>query len=825
MWCGAGPTDVWSYAPCVFQTVGATMLLPVALVVAYRQCSLVNRLCRERSRRRLSLGTARFANALLTVLLIAIHVAWITVLSVPHPRTSPFEWYFNVGMVLSWLLTLGVLSWGYALWIPVRVRTVAVFGVVVYWGCGLAFFARYWRLLDSVEWVEWLGLGAIVVGSLASTAIIIIEQSRPPSEEEQPFIDVTYRDVENGDAKRGQSWLELFARALLYVWPKTWGLQFRVIVCIILLICVRGINLSVAIFYGKVINVLAKISTAPVGSTPGRLLLEATKGGFGEALYPWVMLYLIALFFTGTGTGTGSILSSARQYLFFPITQDAYRRISAELFSHVLNLDLKYHLERKTGEVIRVMDRGTAAIQSVLSTVVFNVGPQLVDMVIAIIYVCAFVQGWIGIIIIVTLAIYLPLTVYLSEMRRTLKQELNKRDNEKSFKATDALLNYETVKYFNNEDYEIQQFCSVVADYQKIEFKWMSMFFLLNVLQSLVMVAGMIGGILLCVRSVVRREISVGDVTVFLTLLRQLYAPLNFLGTYYRMIQNNATDMENMFDLMDQLPSIKDAPDAKPLKVKEGQIEFDDVSFSYHADRPILDGVSFKVNGGGSIAIVGSTGSGKSTVLRLLFRLYETNSGSVKIDGQNVDDVTQKSLQRAMSYVPQDTVLFNDTIMNNIRYGDVNASDEEVIEVAKMAAIHDKIVERFPAKYETVVGERGLRLSGGEKQRVAFARAMLKNTPILLLDEATSALDSITEKKLQEAMFQLRQKRTIVVVAHRLSTVMDADLIVVMRDGEVVEIGSHPQLVAQNGLYAEMWTKQQESSITNDKSFASMSDI
>ncbi|GLC47382.1 hypothetical protein PLESTB_001360600 [Pleodorina starrii] len=651
----------------------------------------------------------------------------------------------------------------------------------------------------------------------------------------------------DGDDADKTTWISLFVEACAYVWPESFWLQARAVACLLLLVAMRFLNLAVPILYKKVVDRLAAGSGAGGGGVSqqpdanrglgldlglGRLLAGAGAGwwpgpalesgsapgpsgsdpeglSFGALVWPWVVLYLAAVFFQGgAGGGVVGFINNIRSYLWIPVSQDSYRRISLRTFDHVLGLDLTFHLRKKTGEVTKVVDRGTNAMQNLLATVLFNILPQMFDVLAAATYLAQALEPTIAIIVFVTVGSYIPLTVFITEWRGKLRREMNQTDQVKSGRATDALLNYETVKYFSNERHESQQYAAAIDAYQLAEFKSMSSINLLNVVQSAIMFCGIASGLLVCAGGVSAHVLTVGDTVLFLSLMAQLYGPLNFFGSYYRTIQQYMIDMENLLELLGRRSVVEDSPAARELVMNKGELSFDDVCFQYEPGSQVLRNVSFRVPGGRTIAFVGATGSGKSTITRLIFRFYDVSSGAVRIDGQDVREVTQSSLRRAVGMVPQDTVLFNDTILHNIRYGNLSATDEQVYEAAKLACIHDTIVNRFPKKYETVVGERGLRLSGGEKQRVAFARALLKNPTMLVLDEATSALDTITEKKIQSALSDLRSERTTVIVAHRLSTIADADIIVVMATGRVVELGGHAELLERGGLYAEMWARQ-----------------
>ncbi|KAG2483230.1 hypothetical protein HYH03_017887 [Edaphochlamys debaryana] len=662
----------------------------------------------------------------------------------------------------------------------------------------------------------------------------------------------------DGDGEEGdeRTWLSLFGDACTYVWPEERGLQARALGCLGLLVCMRVVNLAVPILYKHVVDILARATAAAAashsshaatggGALPGpkphhgahpgpgsRPLLDlmqafgwmqgssdpaqglltadpdpagpASGYTLGQLVWPWIALYLTAVFFQGgAGGGIVGFINNVRSFLWIPVTQDAYRRISLRVFDHVMDMDLSFHLRKKTGEVTKVVDRGTNAMQNILSTILFSILPQIFDVLAAATYLAQALEPTIAIIVFVTVGSYIPLTIIITEWRGKLRREMNQTDQVKSARATDALLNYETVKYFTNEKHESCQYAAAIAAYQSAEFRSQSSINVLNVVQSAIMFCGISSGLVVCAAGVSAGSLTVGDAVLFLSLMAQLYGPLNFFGSYYRTIQQYMIDMENLLELLNRRPGVTDSPTARELVVGKGEVSFDDVSFQYEeAGQVVLRGVSFRVTGGKTLALVGATGSGKSTITRLVFRFYDVASGAVRVDGQDVRSVTQASLRRA------DTVLFNDTILHNIRYGNLAATDEQVFEVARLACIHDTIVNRFPKGYDTIVGERGLRLSGGEKQRVAFARALLKNPAILVLDEATSALDTITEKKIQTALAELRSERTTIIVAHRLSTIADADLIVVMAGGKVAQSGSHSGLLAEGGLYADMWARQ-----------------
>lgn len=461
------------------------------------------------------------------------------------------------------------------------------------------------------------------------------------------------------------------------------------------------------------------------------------------------------------------------------------------------------------------MDRGTSSIVNLLNSILFNIVPTLVDIGIACVFFVLMFDIWFGLIVFITMASYIMFTILITEWRASFRRAMNDQDNKLTTKAVDSLLNFETVKYYGAEKYELENYESILSSFQRVDLKNQLSLYLLNTTQNVVITVGLLVGCILCISEIMDKEMTVGDFVLFLAYITQLYGPLNWFGTYYRVIQQNFVDMEKLFELFDEKPEVQDAENAKTLIVKKGEIEFDNVSFSYHEGKAALKNISLKIAGGSVVAFVGPSGSGKSTLVRLLFRFYDVPHGRIIIDGQDVKSVTCASLRQAMGVVPQDTVLFNETVKYNIGYGKIGASDHEIEEACKAAQIHDRI-KSFPDGYETRVGERGLRLSGGEKQRVAIARTLLKNPPIVILDEATSALDSNTERQIHDSLIHLTKGKTTIVVAHRLSTIVHADQIFVLENGSIVERGTHSQLVKLNSLYASMWKKQ----LSKDKAIA-----
>ncbi|XP_017781479.1 PREDICTED: ATP-binding cassette sub-family B member 6, mitochondrial [Nicrophorus vespilloides] len=586
-----------------------------------------------------------------------------------------------------------------------------------------------------------------------------------------------------------------------FLWPKKdCFLQFRVLFCLCLLAGGRVINLYVPIFNKMIVD---SMTVAPISFR-----------------WDWILIYVTFKFLQGGGTGGMGLLNNLRSFLWIRIQQYTTREVEVELFRHLHSLSLRWHLGRKTGEVLRIMDRGTDSINNLLSYIIFSISPTIIDIIIACIFFVSSFNVWFGLIVFVTMLLYIISTIAVTEWRTKFQRRMNLADNATRARSMDSLINFETVKYYGAEGYEVEAFKDAVLNFQKEEWKSIVTLNILNTVQNIIICCGLLAGSLLCVHLVVdEAKLSVGDYVLFASYIIQLYTPLNWFGTYYRAIQKNFVDMENMFDLLKENQEVIDAPGAGPLIVKRGVVEFNNVSFGYLPERMILKKVTFNVPEGKTLALVGPSGSGKSTIIRLLFRFYDVQTGSIIIDGQNVKTITQESLRRAIGVVPQDTVLFNNTIKYNVKYGRLSAEDVDVINAAKAADIHERILT-FPDAYDTQVGERGLRLSGGEKQRVAIARTILKAPTIVLLDEATSALDTQTERNIQGALGEVCTNRTTIIVAHRLSTIIHADEILVLKEGEIVERGRHEYLVGQDGEYAKMWSDQ----LKNEKNAESVNE-
>ncbi len=497
-----------------------------------------------------------------------------------------------------------------------------------------------------------------------------------------------------------------------------------------------------------------------------------------------------------------------REYFFAKVTQRAVRTVALKVFRHLHALSLRFHLNRQTGGVTRDIERGTRGISSLVSYTLFSILPTLVEITLVLAYLGTQYDIWFSLITIVALVVYIAFTVIVTEWRTNFRRTMNDLDSKANVRAIDSLLNYETVKYFGNEEYEAQRYDEGLQRYERAAVRSQTSLTLLNTGQSLIIATAVTLMLWRATLGVINGTMSLGDLVLVNAFMIQLYIPLNFLGVIYRELKQSLADMEKMFGLLDQHREVADAPGARPLQIARAELQFSQVDFSYEAKRQILFGVDFTVAAGTTTAIVGHSGSGKSTLARLLFRFYDVDQGAIRIDGQDIREVTQQSLRSAIGIVPQDTVLFNDSIAYNIAYGRPGASHDEIVAAARAAYIHDFILS-LPDGYETTVGERGLKLSGGEKQRVAIARTLLKNPAILLFDEATSALDSHAEQAIQAQLKEIARDRTTLVIAHRLSTVVDAHQILVMSHGRIVERGTHAELLALQGLYAQMWQRQQ----------------
>ena len=503
-----------------------------------------------------------------------------------------------------------------------------------------------------------------------------------------------------------------------------------------------------------------------------------------------------------------TLFTELREFVFAKVTQHAVRTVALKVFRHLHALSLRFHLNRQTGGMTRDIERGTRGISSLVSFTLYSILPTLVEITLVIGYLMLHYDIWFAGITIVALVVYIGYTVGVTEWRTNFRRTMNDLDSKANTRAVDSLINYETVKYFGNEDYEAQRYDHSLQRWETAAVKSQTSLSILNTGQALIIAIAVTLILWRATQGVIDGKMTLGDLVLVNAFMIQLYIPLNFLGVIYREIKQSLADMERLFSLLDQHREIADSPRARPLSVRHAEVRFSHVDFSYEAKRQILFDVDFTIPGGTTTAVVGHSGSGKSTLSRLLFRFYDINAGQITIDGQNLRDIEQASLRKAIGIVPQDTVLFNDTIEYNIAYGKPDASKGEIIAAAKAAYIHD-FIESLPDGYATMVGERGLKLSGGEKQRVAIARTLLKNPAILIFDEATSALDSKAEQAIQAQLKEIAKNRTTLVIAHRLSTIADAAQILVLDHGHIVERGTHQQLLAANGAYAQMWARQQ----------------
>ncbi|HEX4407263.1 MAG TPA: ABC transporter ATP-binding protein/permease [Xanthobacteraceae bacterium] len=593
---------------------------------------------------------------------------------------------------------------------------------------------------------------------------------------------------------------------LLHLWPYIWpadrrDLKARVVLATVLLFVAKFATVAVPFTFKWATDALAGRGTAPVA--PNNWLA-------------WVFAAPIAMTLAYGGIRiVMALLTQWRDGIFAKVAMNAVRRLAMLTFEHVHLLSLRYHLERKTGGLTRVLERGRNAIETIVRMVLLQLAPTVVELVLVVAVLLGHFDWRYVVIIGATVALYMAFTFYATEWRIGIRRKMNESDSDANTKAIDSLLNYETVKYFSAENREARRYDRSMERYEDASVDAYTSLAVLNAGQATIFTLGLAATMVLCAYGVENGTNTVGDFVMINAMMIQLYTPLNFMGLVYREIKQAVIDIENMFAILEREPEIEDAPGAKPLQVRAGTIRFENVSFAYEPERPILKGLSFEVAAGSTVAIVGPSGAGKSTISRLLFRFYDVTAGCILIDGQDIRAVTQNSLRAAIGMVPQDTVLFNDTIRYNIRYGRWDASDSEVEEAARQAQI-DRFIRQAPKGYETEVGERGLKLSGGEKQRVAIARTILKSPPILLLDEATSALDSHTERDIQDELDRVAENRTTLVIAHRLSTIVDADEILVLDGGVIVERGKHAVLLALGGLYASMWNRQREAQMARD---------
>ncbi|KAL0478499.1 ATP-binding cassette, subfamily B [Acrasis kona] len=600
------------------------------------------------------------------------------------------------------------------------------------------------------------------------------------------------RGVSN-DEKPTQTMLEkikkhymILTKLLPYLWPNTWDLRLRVVVSLACLILGKVVSVSVPFAYKAAVDTLSRT---------------------GDFEFP-----LLAIILYGCGGLAKEFLGNLRDTVFIKVQNVAQMNAAVDLFRHLHSLSIGFHINRKTGGVLRGIDRGTRGINFLTSFLLFNILPIFLELALVCIIMIISYTAWISIVTFTIVVIYMVFTVLITEWRTKFRQEMNTAENEANDKAVDSLLNYETVKFFSAEQHEIDRYRDSFAKYNAQAQKSQASLAILNVGQSLLISVGQLSVMLMAAQQVGKGNMTVGDFVLVNTFVLQLYVPLNFLGTSYRMIKQSLTDLENMFDLLNEVPSVKDVPKPLEFHPQSGEIEFQDVKFKYNDEREVLKGISFKVPAGKQLAIVGPSGAGKTTINRLLFRFYDPTQGRILIDGIDISKVRQSDLRKYVGIVPQDTVLFNDTVRYNVQYGNFEAGDQEVNEAAQTAQILKKI-EEFPMGWETKVGERGLRLSGGEKQRVAIARSVLKRPPVMIFDEATASLDTNTEREIQDNLrAAFKGRTTTVVLAHRLSTIVDSDEIIVVKDGLIVERGPHEDLLKLSGEYRLLWDKQSASS-------------
>ncbi|KAI0233623.1 ATP-binding cassette sub-family B member 6, mitochondrial [Lamellibrachia satsuma] len=830
-YCGGNLSlsDAWvdqGLSPCFIETLTASVLFGVMVVfggieyVIYRRYSTqLDPILRPSSFLYIVQLALTIAMAMEAVLRVVLQLTTIA-----PQEVFPYQILVACFMAIAWLMTAAIISLERRRMLPsIPTRghglVLLLFVTIAFATENIAFlswYSSFWWWTNRT-YSNKIRLGLWVFRYVSTLLLFALGFLAPGLPLQTPLINAN-SDQEallpghgTTSSSNGSTWQGLWQKSKM-VWPYMWPkkspiLQFVVMCCIGLLLVGRVVNLFTPILYKDIVDSLTITNTS---STVSTMSLASKKVNVGKLQFRWdyVLLYVSLRFLQGGGIGSMGFLNNVRSFLWIWVQQYTTREVGVGLFAHLHSLSLRWHLSRKTGEVLRVMDRGTTSINNLLNYIVFNIAPTIVDIVIAVVYFLTQFNAWFAFIVFVTMVLYLVVTIAVTEWRTKFRREMNLLDNARNGRGVDSLLNFETVKYYNAESFEVEKYREAILKFQVSEWKSNASLNVLNSVQNIVINCGLLIGSLLCAWFVVdNRDMTVGDYVLFSTYLVQLYAPLNWFGTYYRMIQQALIDMENMFDLLKEKQEVTDLPSARDLQLTKGMIEFNNVSFHYDPSKAILKNVTFVVPAGRTLAIVGPSGGGKSTIIRLLFRFYDVQSGVIKFDGKDIAHCTQNSVRRSIGVVPQDTVLFNKDIRYNIRYGRVTANDDEVEDAARAADIHDRIMS-FTNGYGTMVGERGLKLSGGEKQRVAIARTILKSPQFVLLDEATSALDTQTERNIQQSLSKICENRTTIIVAHRLSTIIGADQIMVLRDGEIVERGTHDELLARNDVYAGMWKQQ-----------------